>query len=45
MKGLKSLLAYGILSAMMFVANIGIGPTCWGSFINLKYPKVSANNL
>lgn len=39
MRGLQVLLASGILSVMMFVANIGIGPTCWGSFYQPEVPE------
>lgn len=39
MKYIKGILASGLLSAMMLVANIGIGPTCWLSLYQPEVPK------
>lgn len=39
MKGLKSLLASGVLGVMMLVANIGIGPTCVWALYQPEVPE------
>lgn len=39
MRGLKGFMAYGVLSVMMLVANIGIGPTCWGYLYQPEVPE------
>ena len=44
MRVLQGLLASGVLSLMMFVANIGIRPTCWTSLYQPEVPECLRKN-